>query len=56
MAMTANIIKEKRKSLLARNGFLVGFSDIFAFTPCVNNLFAIHSRNKSPVRHSISSG
>jgi len=28
MAITASIINEKRKSLLASNGFLVGLSDI----------------------------
>jgi hypothetical protein len=53
MAMTANIIKEKRKSLLAKNGFLFGFSDIFVITLCENNLFTHDSRNKSRVRHSI---
>jgi len=55
MAITANIIKENRKSLLARNGFLVGLSDIFVTSLCVNNLVTNHSIFESRVRHSISS-
>ena len=53
MAMTANIIKEKRKSLPVSSEFLVGLSDIFVTTLCVNNLFTHHSRKKCRVRHSI---
>jgi hypothetical protein len=55
MAITANIIKENRKSLLARNGFLEGLSDIFVTSLCVNNLVTNHSIFESRVRHSISS-
>jgi len=53
MAMTANSINENRKSLLAISGFLVGLSDIFVTSLCVNNLVIHQSIFESRVRHSI---
>ena len=44
MAITTNIINEKRKSLLASRGFLAELSDMFVASLCVNNLVIHHSK------------